>query len=142
VVVGLDQGQSLAGPEWRERLAARHTGWWQRHQWLAQRWARLRTEVHCDTIPRHRGHDRLWSWPTFRESGGHTNPAALPHSIRSRFDLLHHVAAGARLDLPVPTMGGDVDATEKTVLMLRKATEPGSELRVIVPDSAKSAPGI
>jgi hypothetical protein len=54
-------------------------------------------------------------------------------------DLLHHVAAGARLDLLLHTMGGDVDAAEKIVLMLRKATDPDGELRVIVPDSAKSA---
>ncbi len=54
-------------------------------------------------------------------------------------DLLHHIMTGARLDLLLHTMGGDVDAAEKIVLMLRKTTDPGGELRVIVPDCAKSA---
>lgn len=41
VVAGLHGGQTLAGPEWWERLAARQAAWWQRHQRLARRFARL-----------------------------------------------------------------------------------------------------
>ncbi len=70
-----------------------------------------------------------------------SGPAAMVtrDDVLPLFDLLHHVTAGARLDLMLHTMGGDVDAAEKIVLMLRKATDSGGELRVIVPDAAKSA---
>lgn len=53
-------------------------------------------------------------------------------------DLLHNVEAGKDLDLLLHTGGGDIDAAEKLISMVR--TRVGlSELRVIVPDFAKSA---
>ncbi|MBI5851768.1 MAG: hypothetical protein HZB39_12190 [Planctomycetes bacterium] len=53
-------------------------------------------------------------------------------------DLLHNVAEGADLDLLLHTGGGDIDAAEKLITMVR--TRVGlAALRVIVPDFAKSA---
>ncbi len=53
-------------------------------------------------------------------------------------DLLHNVEAGKDLDLLLHTGGGDIDAAEKLISMVR--TRVGlSELRIIVPDFAKSA---
>jgi len=54
-------------------------------------------------------------------------------------DLLYKVKPGTKLDLMLHTMGGDVDAAEKIAGLLLKAVEPDGELRVIVPDCAKSA---
>ncbi len=72
VVVGFDHGQTLAGPEWWERLAALGAGWWQRHPWLARRWARLRTVglwlvlagllVMFALYPEFRAGLRIWLW--------------------------------------------------------------------------------
>jgi hypothetical protein len=53
-------------------------------------------------------------------------------------DLLHNVPRGEPLDLLLHTPGGDVDATEKLITMLREKVGD-SKLRVIVPDFAKSA---
>lgn len=53
-------------------------------------------------------------------------------------DLLHNVPHGEPLDLLLHTPGGDVDATEKLISMLR-AKVGDATLRVIVPDFAKSA---
>lgn len=53
-------------------------------------------------------------------------------------DLLHNVPAGQPLDLLLHTPGGDIDAAEKLVYMMRKRTG-SAELRIIVPDFAKSA---
>lgn len=53
-------------------------------------------------------------------------------------DLLHNVIAGESLDLLLHTGGGDIDATEKIVKMLRSTVGEG-DLRVIIPDYAKSA---
>lgn len=53
-------------------------------------------------------------------------------------DLLHNVEAGKDLDLLLHTGGGNIDATEKLVSMIR-ARVGLSEFRVIVPDFAKSA---
>lgn len=53
-------------------------------------------------------------------------------------DLLHNVPHGEPLDLLLHTPGGDVDATEKLISMLR-AKVGDAKLRVIVPDFAKSA---
>lgn len=53
-------------------------------------------------------------------------------------ELLHNVQPGASIDLMLHTFGGDVDAAEKLINMLRAAV-PSAFLRVIVPDAAKSA---
>ncbi len=54
-------------------------------------------------------------------------------------DLLHHVPAGADIDLLLHTGGGDIDATEKIAAMLWSKIGATGTLRVIVPDYAKSA---
>ncbi len=52
--------------------------------------------------------------------------------------LLHNVPQGCNLDLLLHTPGGDIDAAEKLISMVRTAVGIGA-LRVIVPDFAKSA---
>jgi hypothetical protein len=53
-------------------------------------------------------------------------------------DLLHNVVDGVDLDLLLHTGGGDIDAAEKLITMVR--TKVGNaRLRVVVPDYAKSA---
>lgn len=67
---------------------------------------------------------------------------AEPHAEINKFDippmgdLLHDVADGEDVDLMLQTPGGDVDVAEKIVMMFRKRC---GGLRVIVPESAKSA---
>ena len=53
-------------------------------------------------------------------------------------DLLHNVVKGENLDLLLHTPGGDMDAAEKIITMIRNRVNTGY-LRVIVPDFAKSA---
>lgn len=53
-------------------------------------------------------------------------------------DLLHNLPRGGDLDLLLHTSGGDIDAAEKLISMVRTVVGTGS-LRVIVPDFAKSA---
>ena len=53
-------------------------------------------------------------------------------------DLLHNVPTGAELDLLLHTPGGDIDAAEKLISMLRDRVRSAA-LHVIVPDFAKSA---
>lgn len=53
-------------------------------------------------------------------------------------DLLHNIKPNSDLDLLLHTLGGDIDAAEKLSSQIRKAVGNG-RLRVIVPDSAKSA---
>jgi hypothetical protein len=53
-------------------------------------------------------------------------------------DLLHNVVPGADLDLLLHTGGGDVDAAEKVINMVRNKVGTGV-LRIVVPDYAKSA---
>src|SRR5690242_8570600 len=53
-------------------------------------------------------------------------------------DLLHNVERGAPLDLLLHTPGGDMDAAEKLITMVRNVVGTAT-LRVIVPDFAKSA---
>jgi Serine dehydrogenase proteinase len=53
-------------------------------------------------------------------------------------DLLHNVPGQRDLDLVLHTGGGDVDAAEKLIVMVRKRVR-GATLRVVVPDYAKSA---
>jgi hypothetical protein len=54
-------------------------------------------------------------------------------------ELLHNVQPGASIDLMLHTFGGDIDAAEKLISMLRAAVASTASLRVIVPDVAKSA---
>ena len=53
-------------------------------------------------------------------------------------DLLHNVPEGHSLDLLLHTTGGSIDAAEKLMGMLRNHVRT-AELRIIVPDFAKSA---
>lgn len=53
-------------------------------------------------------------------------------------DLLHNIDRGRPIDLLLHTPGGDMDAAEKMVMMLRDAAGV-APLRIIVPDFAKSA---
>lgn len=54
-------------------------------------------------------------------------------------DLLHNVIPGDPIDLMLHTPGGDVDAAEKLVTLVRSVAGEQGQLRVIVPDYAKSA---
>lgn len=53
-------------------------------------------------------------------------------------DLLHNIRAGQDLDLLLHTGGGDIDAAEKLISMVRTKVAT-AVLRVVVPDYAKSA---
>jgi hypothetical protein len=53
-------------------------------------------------------------------------------------DLLHNVSKGADVDLLLHTGGGDTDAAEKLMALVRVTVDKGW-LRVVVPDFAKSA---
>lgn len=53
-------------------------------------------------------------------------------------DLLHNVKADCDLDLLLHTGGGDIDAAEKLISIVRAKVGTGT-LRVVVPDYAKSA---
>jgi Serine dehydrogenase proteinase len=54
-------------------------------------------------------------------------------------ELLHNVPRGSNIDLLLHTGGGDINAAEKIVFMLRAAVGTAGRFRVIVPDFAKSA---
>ncbi len=54
-------------------------------------------------------------------------------------DMLHNVVPGEPLDLMLHTPGGDVDAAEKLITLLRSAVGEDGNLRIVVPDFAKSA---
>jgi ATP-dependent protease ClpP protease subunit len=54
-------------------------------------------------------------------------------------DMLHNVSSGEPVDLLLHTPGGDIDAAEKLITLLRTTVGEGGSLRVIVPDFAKSA---
>lgn len=53
-------------------------------------------------------------------------------------DLLHNVTRGADLDMMLHSGGGDIDAAEKLISLVRTCVGTG-RLRIIVPDFAKSA---
>ncbi len=53
-------------------------------------------------------------------------------------ELLHSVPQGSEVDLLLHTNGGDIDASEKLMAMVRSRTGTAN-VRVIVPDAAKSA---
>jgi hypothetical protein len=54
-------------------------------------------------------------------------------------DLLHNIPANTPIDLLLHTPGGDVDAAEKMIKLVRKRVGDDECLRVIIPDFAKSA---
>ena len=54
-------------------------------------------------------------------------------------DMLHNVPAGEPIDLMLHTPGGDVDAAEKLITLLQSMVGDDGQLRIIVPDFAKSA---
>ncbi|MCB1467505.1 MAG: hypothetical protein KDK08_10285 [Rhizobiaceae bacterium] len=54
-------------------------------------------------------------------------------------DMLHNIKQGEPIDLLLHTPGGDVDAAEKLITLVRSAAGEDGQLRVIVPDYAKSA---
>jgi ClpP class serine protease len=53
-------------------------------------------------------------------------------------DLLHNVTPGAAIDLLLHSPGGDIDAAEKLMTLIRKRAGT-AKVRIIVPDYAKSA---
>jgi ClpP class serine protease len=54
-------------------------------------------------------------------------------------EFLHNVPRGVNIDLLLHTGGGDINAAEKIVFMLRAAVGNDGRFRVVVPDYAKSA---
>ena len=69
-------------------------------------------------------------------SGSH---CSIEHDDAMRFrDLLHRVANNQNIELLLHTAGGDIDAAEKLVLMIREKVGESS-FRIVVPHLAKSA---
>jgi len=54
-------------------------------------------------------------------------------------DLLHNLTPGEPVDLLLHTPGGDIDAAEKLVTLLRAMAGEDGSVRVVVPEFAKSA---
>lgn len=54
-------------------------------------------------------------------------------------DLLHTIPVGTSIDFLLHTLGGDIDAADKMVRILQRRVGAAGTLRVVVPDSAKSA---
>lgn len=54
-------------------------------------------------------------------------------------DLLHNVHAGDQVDLMLHSGGGDIDAAEKLISLVRSKVGSAGGIRVIVPEYAKSA---
>lgn len=54
-------------------------------------------------------------------------------------DLLHNVHAGDEVDLLLHSVGGDIDAAEKLIRLVRAKVGEGATIRVIIPEYAKSA---
>ena len=54
-------------------------------------------------------------------------------------DVLHRVPLGSDIDFLLHTTGGDIDAADKIVRILRKRVGDEHQLRVVVPNHAKSA---
>jgi hypothetical protein len=70
----------------------------------------------------------------------YVSPTSQIHRIDAvgMIDLLHNVTPGTAVDLLLHSPGGDIDAAEKLITLIRKRVGDAS-LRVIVPDFAKSA---
>ena len=54
-------------------------------------------------------------------------------------DLLHEMPVGSNIDFLLNTPGGDIDAADKIVRVLRRRVGSNGFLRIVVPDYAKSA---
>lgn len=54
-------------------------------------------------------------------------------------DLLHNVHAGDEVDLLLHSVGGDIDAAEKLIRLVRAKVGVGATIRAVIPDYAKSA---
>jgi hypothetical protein len=54
-------------------------------------------------------------------------------------DVMHRIPVGSDIDFLLHTTGGDIDAADKIIRILRKRVGAQHELRVVVPDHAKSA---
>lgn len=54
-------------------------------------------------------------------------------------DLLHRIPVESSIDFMLHTPGGDIDAADKIVRILQRRVGADAQLRVVVPDSAKSA---
>ena len=54
-------------------------------------------------------------------------------------DLLHNVHAGDQVDLMLHSVGGDIDAAEKLIRLVRSKIGESATIRVIIPEYAKSA---
>ncbi len=54
-------------------------------------------------------------------------------------DLLHNLRAGDHIDLMLHTIGGDIDEAEKLIRLLRARVADTGDIRVVIPDYAKSA---
>lgn len=54
-------------------------------------------------------------------------------------DLLHNIKAGDKVDLVLHTGGGDIDAAEKLIKLVQARLGLDGNIRVVVPDYAKSA---
>lgn len=54
-------------------------------------------------------------------------------------DLLHNLRPGDRVDLMLHTIGGDIDEAEKLIRLLRAKVGDTGDIRVVIPDYAKSA---
>jgi|SRR5579875_537185 len=65
--------------------------------------------------------------------------AIKPDDVVPLMDLLHETSVGTSIDFLLHTPGGDVDAADKIVRILRRRVGSEGELRVVVPDFAKSA---
>lgn len=67
-----------------------------------------------------------------------SNPQIDRTDVIGMVDLLHNITPGTAIDLMLHSPGGNIDAAEKLILLIRKraGTAP---VRVIVPDYAKSA---
>jgi len=60
------------------------------------------------------------------------------HDVLGIVDLLHNIPVGSPIDLLLHSPGGDIDAAEKVISLIRKRAGTGI-VRVVVPDFAKSA---
>ncbi len=54
-------------------------------------------------------------------------------------DLLHNLRRGDHVDLMLHTIGGDIDEAEKLIRLLRARVGDIGDIRVVIPDYAKSA---
>lgn len=70
--------------------------------------------------------------------GGTNAPIARDDTV-GFVDLVHNVDPGAKIDLMLHTIGGDIDEAEKLIRLLQARVGEGGDIRVVIPDYAKSA---